>query len=403
MAALCGLAPLLHGCTTAACSHGEYDAPECRVAAEVHYARLLTSTGVGLTFTEPDAVEVAVLAVGLLEETAEHVLVRPATLMDFAVALDPGDLGATEVTLRLENVATDAAVTVGPLGAEVEVPGPLVGTSRDLVVPLADEVVWVRGTRACPESYRLVMAGDVQTNPLQFERILETLHDSFAEAREAGAPLLGFVLLGDLAEHPVEDELEHVRDLLAKSPVPVSVVPGNHDVHGDEFALYNRIFGSGSYTQEVCTSKLALLDTGAGALAPSVQARLPSMLERGGFDFLVAGAHYPAFPGRTGSGWGDQAAEWYLLSELARNEADLYVAGHYHSWEEMPAVPVGDGEVHQIVSGTLGATQGNGLARYGTTRLTFSGAGVASCFDEVLPPGRLESETGGQGGIRFCD
>ena len=42
--------------------------------------------------------------------------------------------------------------------------------------------------------------------------------------------------------------------------------------------------------------------------------------------------------------------------------------------------------------------------RYGFTRLTFSPAGMTSCFVEVLPPGRLESDTNlqGQGGIRFC-
>ena len=398
------LPALLSGCSTEACAHGDYGAAECRVAAENHYARLLTSTGVTLRFQQPGATTAETWdALGKLsEEDGGVVHGRPATLTDFALSIDPGTLGADRIELVLDNVAADTVVTVGPDGAEVEVPGPPVGNQRTLSIDLDSELVWVRGTRACPTEYTLAVAGDVQTNPVQFERILESLHDEAARAEAAGAPLLGFAILGDLAEEPVEDELRHIAGLLDKSPVPVSVVPGNHDVHGDEFALYNRVFGAGTYAQMVCTTKLVLLDTGAGGLAASIQGRLPELFDRTGADFLVGGAHYPAWPGRTGNGWGDEDAAWYLLSELSRNDADLFVAGHYHSWEEMPAVPVGDGSVHQIISGTLGAHQGSGVPRFGYTRLTFTGAGIDSCFVEILPPGRLQGGSGTQAGIRYC-
>ncbi len=403
--ALAPLAGLSSGCSTVACAHGDYGAAECRVAAENHYARLLTSTGVTVRFQDPAAGDASTWdAVGKLTESEGGVVHgRPSTLTDFAISIDPGTLGADLLELILDNIATDTLVTVGPEGAQVEVPGPLVGTRRALSVDLDNEIVWVRGTRDCTATFRLAVAADVQTNPVQFERILEELHTEVADSDAAGSPLMGFALLGDLAEEPVEDELRHIEELLAKSPVPVSVVPGNHDVHGDEFALYNRVFGAGTYAQNVCTAKLVLLDTGAGGLAASIQGRLPELLERTASDFLVAGGHYPAWPGRTGNGWGDEDAAWYLLSELARNDADLYAAGHYHSWEEMPAVPVGDGEVHQIITGTAGAHQGGGVPHFGFTRLTFSGAGVDACFVEVLPPGRTEKGSGTQGGIRYCD
>jgi hypothetical protein len=402
--ALLGALAALPACSTVVCAHGEYFGAECRVAAENHYARLRTSTGVTLAFQEPDAEDAETwVALGLLQEfVSGTVRARPSTLMDFALSIEPGELGATEVTLTLENVATDAVITVGPIGAEGEVPAVAVGTRRELQVPLGAETVWVRGTRPCPSSYRVAVAGDVQTNPLQFERLLEQLQDEVVDAEAAGEPLLGFVLLGDLAEKPVEEELAHIGRLLNRSPVPVSVVPGNHDVHGNELALYNRLFGAGNYSQAVCTARLTLLDTGGGDLAGSVQARLPELLDRTSFDFLVAGAHYPAWPGRTGNTWGDSDAANYLLSELARNDADLYVSGHYHGWEESEAIPVGDREVHQIITGTAGASQGAGKPRFGFTRLSFSGAGLASCFVEVLPPGRLEGGAGTIEGIRFC-
>ncbi len=406
--ALIVLAPLAWlptGCSTVACAHGDYSAAECRVAAENHYARVLTSTGVTVRFQDPAATDADTWqALGkLTEEEGAVVHGRPSTLTDFAISIDPGTLGADRLELVLDNVASDAVLTVGPVGAEIEVPGPLVGTRRGLTVDLDDEIVWVRARRTCGPSFRLAVAADVQTNPVQFERILESLHDEAADAEAAGAPLMGFALLGDLAEDPVEDELRHIEELLLKSPVPVSVVPGNHDVHGDEFALYNRVFGAGTYAQSVCTARVVLLDTGTGSLAASIQGRLPELMERSGSDFLVAGGHYPAWPGRTGNGWGDEDAAWYLLSELARNDADLYMAGHYHSWEEMPEVPVGDGEVHQIITGTAGASQGGGVPHFGYTRLTFSGAGIDTCFVEVLPPGRSAKGSGTQGGIRYCD
>ncbi|MCO4771593.1 MAG: metallophosphoesterase [Deltaproteobacteria bacterium] len=390
------------GCNTVACAHGDFGSAECRVAAENHYAQVTTSSGVSLHFAEPGSDDATVVApLGLLEPTSTGVRVRPSTLMDFDLVIEAGTLGATSITLELENVASDAVLSLGPSGAEVEL-APGMGTTRNVEVSLTDDVLWLRGRRDCPLTFRVVVAGDVQTNPVQFERVLDSLHDELADGAATGQPLLGFALLGDLAEVPVEEELRHVSSLLRNAVVPVSVTPGNHDVHGDVMAIYNRVFGAGTYAQAVCTAKLALFDTGAGGLAASVQARLPELLARSSFDFLVGGGHYPAYPGRTGNSWGDEDASFYLLSELARNEADLWVAGHYHSWEDTVPKPVGDREVRQIISGTAGASQGSGVPTFGYTRLTFSPAGLSSCFVEVLPPGRVEAQTGTATGIRYC-
>ncbi len=64
---------------------------------------------------------------------------------------------------------------------------------------------------------------------------------------------------------------------------------------------------------------------------------------------------------------------------------------------------VGDGTIHEIITGTGGASQGEGHPRYGITRLTFDDAGVSSCFHEVPPPG---TEAAGEGSVTdvidFC-
>ncbi len=387
------------GCTAAECGFGEYDVSQCRVAAEHHYARLVTSSGVELRFQQPDETDPASWdATGVFEPAfGGAVKARPAGLTDFAFTVDPRESGATSVTLHLDNVAAETVVTID----DAEVPHDAGGIGRTLEVPLAGDLVWVRGVRPCPDDYVILAAGDVQTGPTQFERVLEAMHD---EADDAGAPLLGLLLLGDLAEDPAEDELRLVESILRRSPVPVAVTPGNHDVHGDELALFNRIYGPGNHAFDACRTRVALFDTGNADLAESIQARLGELLERGDDDFLIAGTHYPAWSGRTGNGWRDEPVAWTLMSELVRHDADLLIAGHYHNWREYPHVKVGDRELHEILSGTLGATQGNGAPHYGYTRLTFTGGEMRSCFVEVPEPGRAPGDhRTGVVNIRFCD
>jgi len=401
--AILALPLLAGGCAVEPCVFGEYGLAECRVAAADYYAAVLTSEDVTLRFHQPAATDATeVEALGLLQEMAGGVVrARPAGLMDFALSIDPGESGAAEVDVLLDNIAPDTVLSLGPAGSEVDLPGVAGGNRRQVVVPLDGEVVWLRGRRECPRAYRLAAGGDIQTNPLQFERILDALHVEAEEAEAAGQPLLGFLLLGDLADGPSESDMAHVEALLARSPVPVSTTPGNHDVHGDGYAIYNRHFGPGTYAQAVCDTKLTLLDSGTADLAPSVQSGLPELLDREGFDTLVAASHYPAWPGRTGNGWGEEDSSWYLLSELVRNDTDLFVAGHYHSWEEMEDIAVGDGSLDQIITGTLGASQGAGMPSYGFTRLVFTRQGVRGCFVEVPPPG-VEPGSGSKSGIRYC-
>ena len=396
---------VIAGCSVPECAYGDHSSSECRVAAENHYARLVTSGGVELKFVLPEAADAPGWeALGLLELRDGVVRARPAGLGDFAIAIDPGETAASEMELLLDNVAADAVVTVGPPGAEAAVLFDGDGIRRTVTVPLDEGVVRVRGERACGGSYHLVAAGDVQTGPIQFERILQDLHDEVARADELGEPLLGLVLLGDLAEAPSEEELRHVEAILERSPVPVAVTPGNHDVHGNEVALFNRVYGPGNYVFDICRTRVVVMDSGGADLAPSIEGRLPELLDKGGADFLVGATHYPPYAGRTGNGMRDADAAWYPLSELVRNEADLMLAGHYHNWREFPAVQVGDGQLHEIISGTLGASQGAGTPHFGVTRLRFSDDGIDSCFVEMSEPGRAPGDHGhGTLQIRFCE
>jgi len=212
------------------------------------------------------------------------------------------------------------------------------------------------------------------------------------ESAEHGAPLVGLLVVGDLTESSRDDEFETIGEILAHAPIPVALTPGNHDIYRPSRPHFNRSFGPGNHSFDVCGVHVAVLDSGSGTIAASVQARLPELLFRGDARFLVVGLHHPPYAGLTGSGWSreDQAAAF--LVELAREHTDLIVAGHNHALRDYPEIPVGDVNLHEVIVGTGGAYQGIGVPRYGYLRISFDDdtGTLDQCFVEVPPLGYAE-------------
>jgi predicted phosphodiesterase len=395
-------APLLPACTQPECSSGDFGRAECRYLAENELARLAPSWHPELRFQDVGAEDAGSWSpTGLLRSTANGAVARPAGIGDFALSIHPAE-SDRDLTLDLENLPPDMELQFGPLGAESPLLAPPLGLRRTVAIPPSTEVQWLRGRRPCPSRFRVAVLGDIQTNPTQFERILEAL----AQERDAVAatePVLGLVVLGDLTEASTEDEFLRLEALLRDAPVPVAATAGNHDIYDDDTGLYNHRFGPGNFTTSLCGARFVLLDTGNGALAPSIEAALPSLLDRGPDTWLLAGTHYPPYADRLGQGWGDEQQAQYLLAEAARQAADLLLAGHVHSWRAYDDLPAGDTTIDEVISGTAGAVQGEGVERFGYTRLQFGPDGLRACFQEVPPPGQpmRHGQTGWA--IRRCD
>lgn len=399
----------LPGCVQPQCTSPDYSDAECRVIAENQHARLLTSQGVELRFQAPDARDDDSWdALGLLEELADGTLqARVAGAGPFAISLRaPPD---TDVVLRLRvlNVDPAAILGVGIAGLELQQPqDPAAGSSRELEVAIAaGQVQWVRGQRPCPSRYRLAVTADIQTNPTQLERILDRLQAEATASEAAESPLAALLIAGDLSEASRDEEFQLIRELLARVPFPVAVTAGNHDVYRSSRPYYNLGFGPGNYAFDVCGVHVAMLDTGSGAIARSVQARLPELLDRGDSQFLVVGMHHPPYPGLTGSGWSSDDLAAALLAEVARERADLVVAGHSHALHEFSGISTGDVDLREIIVGTGGAYQGLGVPRYGYLRITFDDdAGTMdACFVEVPPAGYAEAPNDPVRGLAYCD
>lgn len=376
------------GCVQAECAQGQYDRGECRVVAENEVARLQTLEGSEVRFQDPRAQDGSTWdAKGLLREREPGVVyARVAGAGEFALSVDHGALGgAFELELHNVDPAAEVRLIDGP--NEVVVP-PAGGLIRRVVVPHpSPNTIWIRGARTCPDRYRIAALGDIQTNPVQFERIVEHLREEARVAESAGEPLVAMVVLGDLTESSEGHEFERIADAVDRLPVPAAITPGNHDVYAADRALYNLSFGPGNHAFQVCTSRVVLADTGDSYIAPSIQGRLPRLLDRGSAEYVLFGTHYPPHAGFTGGGWGDESQLAHVLSELALAGTDLLLAGHVHALRDFRGISVGDTELRQLISGTGGATQGAGVARYGYLRLDIGPEGIAPCFVEVPAPG----------------
>jgi len=385
---------ILPACTIPECSQPDYTEPECRVRLENELARGRTGDGFEIRFQDPAATSLESWdARGLVRIDQGTVLARLAGPGPFALGVQrtPDD-APTTLTLQLENLdpRVELAVTSGgettQIGAATT---PGLRRAVTLEFPAGDdlsEAVWVRGELPCPPRYRIAITADVQTGRAQLAAILEQLAHEAIVAEIDSEPLLGLVILGDLSEWTEDDEFDALGQLLAEAPIPVAVTPGNHDVLKNSSSPFHTTFGPGNHSFNVCTTKVALLDTGSGGLARSIEGRLGEFLDRGSSEFLLLGTHYPPYPHFSGDGWTREDQSEHLMAAMVARDADLLLAGHNHALADYPHVGLGGGSLHEIIVGTGGANQGIGPPRFGYLRLTI-GDEIERCFVEVPPPG----------------
>lgn len=399
-------------CTTAVCSTSDHASAQCRVIVEHQLAGVRTAAGTRIDFVDPEhrvgsgpeAGTASWIQPGpalrrvdgrIRATSTGRVDIRVAGFGGFALRIDHAAQAPVELELRLENIAADTRLTlVDVLGGQVaiEPDDPTAeGLERIIHVDVGPgRRLLLLGERDCPAQYSILALGDIQTNPLHFSSIVDQLHDARIDAENRGRPILGMVILGDLAERSSEAELRGIAATLSRSPVPAAVIPGNHDVFSPLAPHYNSEFGPGNYRFSICGTGMAMFDTGSGGLADSIEASLASRLSaREGELRVLAHMHHPPSPGVTGSGWSRDDQADALLVEAAIAGVDMILAGHVHSILDFPDVPVADHRLRQIVVGTGGASQVGPVPTYGYLRLDFDEgqSRPRACFVEVPPAG----------------
>lgn len=398
---LAGLA-LTTTCAHPECSRPDYRLPECRVILENELARLRTPAGTEVRFQDPAALTSETWdARGLLAwRVAGGVHARVAGLGGFALSLDDAQPG---LVVHLTNVDPRAVVEVHGASGVRTVEAFLGTLGRSVELTAADgPQVWIRGSTPCAPRYRLAITADIQTNPGQFRRLVERLSVEALEGERSAEPLMGLLIAGDLSEWSRDEEFEHVESLSGQAVVPVAVTTGNHDTFDRSRPFYSRRFGPGNHVFEICDTRVAMLDSGSGMLAASVEGRVPELLDRGGARHLLLGLHHPPFAALTGAGWTNEERAQWLLAEAALAGVDLIFTGHKHELRSYGDIDVGGARLWQIIVGTAGADQGLDLPRYGYVRLTLGPEGREACFVEVPPGGAAEALKGGVPGLPAC-
>lgn len=388
---LCGLS----GCTETECATPDYRRAECRVVAEHNVSRFRSPDGIELRFQDPSATiaDQRWAPQGVIRAQDDKIKARVAHMGAFALSLHNHRTVPTTLSLELSNVHPQAALTLDgtPVSAQP------VGNHRSLSLSIeAGATRWLRGSLelACPKRRRIVVLSDIQTNPIQFGKIIERIQVEAQNAQAAGELLLGAILPGDLTESSTEAEFRVFRELLNKSSVPFALTAGNHDVYSANFPFYNENFGPGNYAFSTCGVHVAMLDSGDGTLAPSVIGRLPELFARGANHWSLMAVHHPPHPGRLAAGWSDEKMAAITLSEFALQGGDLVLAGHAHALREFD-LKMPHRTMREIISGTAGAWQGAGQPRYGFVRLTFEEgkSEIETCFVEVPVAGGPESSS----------
>jgi hypothetical protein len=381
---------VLTGCGQTECATPNYARAECRVLAENELARLRSSTGVEVRVQSFDATDDRDTwsAEGLVRELGDAIHVRVAHMGDFALSLRDTTGAGQVVALELDNIHPQLVLAGNANVVELDAAG--LQRSLQITIPPSG-VTWVRGslTPACPTRVRIAALADVQTNPGQFARIVEHLQRERDAADEAGELLAGVILAGDLTEHSHANEFVAFAQLLEAASVPFALTPGNHDVYERTQPYFNQNFGPGNYVFEVCGVRIAMLDTGSGALAESIVARLPELFARRDASHIVTAMHHPPYAELTGFGWSREDLASITLGEFVLQGGELVLAGHGHLLREFVDIPIADGHVRELIIGTGGAVQGVGQPLYGYVRLTFVDADVEACFVEVPAPGAV--------------
>ena len=260
-----------------------------------------------------------------------------------------------------------------------------------------------RGDRTCPQRFRVAVTADIQTNPWQFERIVDRLIAEADEAAQADEPLVALLIGGDLAEAARDDEFETIAEILGRLPFPVAVTAGDHDIyrplHPSSTALR-----SGQPLPSTCATCTSRCSTPAAVRSRRRCSRgCPSCSTRASARHSLAVMHHPPYAGLTGAGWSREDFAEIALVEFAAAGVDLVLAGHSHSLHDFPSIDVGGHELHEIIVGTAGANQGIGVPRYGYLRLRFDGDRVLPCFVEVPPPGYASPPERPLRTLDYCD
>jgi len=212
------------------------------------------------------------------------------------------------------------------------------------------------------DSYVFWVGGDNRSNLVPLRAMLQS-----AESRR---PLF-IVIGGDLVRRGLYWEYKRFVSALDESPVPVFLVPGNHDLEFCGRRYFTRLLAPDHYYFTYGESIFVVLDTNGG---DNGQLRwLDRLLSGDRYRHRFVFVHKPPFDPRPGyhHAMGDREFARRLLGLLVKRKVDILFCSHIHSFLE-----TGYKGLRIIITGGLGARRKSPMRPFHYVRVRVSPGGV---------------------------
>lgn len=181
-----------------------------------------------------------------------------------------------------------------------------------------------------PEEFSFAMVGDLHVGGTEVSRFRKILETAQAEGD------LFVILLGDISDKGQLESFQAVQNALKDFGFENKAIPilGNHDVFGEGWMEYQKIWGASHYSVEAGNSRFIALDSADGTLGEDQFDWVVSELNRPALSHTFILSHYmPVVPGqRTYLRLSNQLEAERLMSLAFKKGVAGVFGGHYHSF-----------------------------------------------------------------------
>jgi hypothetical protein len=187
------------------------------------------------------------------------------------------------------------------------------------------------------ENYHFIIFGDVTgaESPVTARSGGYFAFRALTQVIRSVQPLFA-VSLGDLAAHAGAYPIRRVRQLLRHVPVPMTAIPGNHDVvarNTYDPQYFHALFRADNHTFRLGPVQFVLLNNAWGSLKAEQFVWLAGLLKDNLAPFVLVFCHKPVFDLRPGMSYAmEDRPHAELLHELFRaHDVTAVFSGHIHS------------------------------------------------------------------------
>lgn len=183
---------------------------------------------------------------------------------------------------------------------------------------------------ADPDVFTFAMVGDLHiggSDATRFRTILQTAQsegDSFV------------VLLGDIADKGEAESFIAAQNTLKEFGFENKVIPllGNHDIFGNGWTEYQKIWGPSHFSVDIGNSRFIALDTADGIVGEEQFEWLVNELDRVPMSRTFILSHYmPVVPGQqTYLRLANQLEAERIMNLASKKIVSGFYGGHYHSF-----------------------------------------------------------------------